>query len=84
MSLKGCDTKFIKGAFTQPFTHAFTALRCVFFITYLGLLISLMSMGKKVITSKTQCTAENAWGNWMWQLGLNYVYKNGLQYLPLF
>ena len=46
-----------KGAFPHPVYICVyrTALR--FFITYLGL---LMSMEKKVITSKTQCNAENA------------------------
>ena len=49
-----------------PFMHAFTALHCIFY--YLPWFVDVY--GKKVITSKMQCNAENACGNWMWQRGL--------------
>ena len=58
----------LKGAFTHPVYACVyrTALR--FFITYLGF---VDIYGKKVITLKTQRSAENACGNWMWQLSFN-------------
>ena len=61
-----CDES-LKVRLHIPFTHAFSAMHCGFFIVYLGLLIS---MDKKVITSKTQCNVENTCGNRKWQLGL--------------
>ena len=57
------DAKNIKARLRMDFPHCIA-----FFITYLGLLIS---MDKKVITLKTQRNAENACGNRMWQLGFN-------------
>ena len=57
-----------KGAFTHPVYACGYRTALHFFITYLGLLIS---MDKKVITTKTQRNAENACGNRMWQLGFN-------------
>ena len=57
-----------KGAFTHPVYACVYRIALRFFITYLGL---LTSMEKKVITSKTQRTAENACGNRMWQLGFS-------------
>ena len=61
-------TWLIKARLHIPFTHAFTALRCVF------LLFTLVCwcLWKKVITSKTQCNEESACGNRMWQLALNH------------
>ena len=54
-----------KGAFTHPVYACVYRNALRFFITYLGL---LMSVEKKVITLKMQCNAENACGNRMWQL----------------
>ena len=56
-----------KGVFTLPVYACVYRIALHFFITYLGLLIS---MAKKVITSKTHRNAENACRNRMWQLGL--------------
>ena len=57
-----------KGAFTHPVSACVYCIALHFPSTYIGL---MMSMEKKVITSKTQCNAANACGNRMWQLGLN-------------
>ena len=46
---------------------------CLAFFYYLPWFVDVY--GKKVITSKTQCNAENACGNRMWQLGLRPLAK---------
>ena len=51
-----------------PFMHEFTAFRFVFLL----LTLVCWCLWKKVITSKTQCNAENACGNRMWQLCLTH------------
>ena len=56
----------LKGTFTHPVYACVYRIALHFFITYLGLLIS---MDKKVISSKTHRVAENACRNRMWQLG---------------
>ena len=61
-----CDTH-IKLSCHIRFRHAFSALRCVFY--YLPWFADVY--GKKVISSKTQCNAENTCRNRMWQLDLN-------------
>ena len=59
-----CGSNRLKACLHIPFTHAITALSCIF------LLLTLVCwyLWKKVITSKTQRNAENACRNQMWQL----------------
>ena len=59
----------LKACFHIPFTHAITALCCIF------LLLTLVCwyLWKKIITSKAQRNAESAWGYRMWQLGLKAI-----------
>ena len=54
-------TLLFKARLHIPFTYAFTALHCVFWFVDV--------YGKRVITLKMQCNAENACGNQMRQLG---------------
>ena len=58
-----CDTQF-KAHLQILFMHAFTALHCIFFITYLSL---LMSMEKKLLLQKRNAMrkthAEIGFGN---------------------
>ena len=59
MSVKSCEAEFM---------HAISALRCIF--KELTLFV-----GSKVIAFKMQWNTENAWTNWMLQLGSQLPFK---------
>jgi len=55
--------------YTSGFSHVFTALHCVFLI----LTLAWFNQGS---FEKSQCNAENACGNRMWQLGFSGFRKS--------